>query len=123
LDDAARIVGNAGIVAQDNFELSASDRVAILLNVKLDRRSQLPPDGVESGPCHGKTDPHFENFLSISGTGENAKNCAAGSHSFEHCPSQHCVPSSSTADGRRRKPGLPRDQADFLRRGHALCSS
>jgi hypothetical protein len=84
-----------------------------LLNVKLDRGSQLPPDGIEARPRHGNADPHLENFLRTSGTGKNPGN-GAGSYSFEHCPSQHCVPSSITADCQTPKIRLPRDQADFL---------
>ena len=40
LDDAARIVGNAAVVAHDELDLSPGDHVAVLLHVKLDRGLQ-----------------------------------------------------------------------------------
>ena len=65
-----RGVGGAAVVADDQLDLAAGDRVAVLRHVKLQRRLQLPADGVEAGAGDRHADADFKNAVGGSGTGE-----------------------------------------------------
>ena len=69
LNNATCIVGYATIVPHDNFNLSPSHDIAVLLHIKLDRGCELPTDGVKSGASHRYTDANFEDVLRFSETG------------------------------------------------------
>jgi hypothetical protein len=88
LHDAARIVGNAAVVTHDKFEFSPGHSVAVLHNVKLERRCKLPADGVEPRSRQWEADTHLEDVLGGCAAGAKA-NGGAGRHSLEHRPAQH----------------------------------
>ena len=63
LDEAAGIVGHAGVVAQDHFDFLAGDHVAVLLNIEPGARRGLPTRGVETGAGHGKAHADLDHLL------------------------------------------------------------
>ncbi len=90
LDDAARIVGDAAVVAHDDVELAPGDDVAVLRNVKLEGGCELPADGVEPRPGQRQADAHLENLFGVAAPGAEADG-GAGRDSLEHRSTQHHV--------------------------------
>ena len=94
MNDAARIVGNTAVVAHGEFELAPGDNFAVLRNVKLERRCELPTDGVEPGPRQREADAHLEDIFGACAAGAEAYS-GASRHSLEHGSAQdHGSPES-----------------------------
>ena len=92
LDDAARIVGDAAIVTNDELELTPGDVGTVLLDVKLERARELPADGVEAGPGQRNADAHFQDIVG-GGPGGAHTDGGGGRQSLEHSSAQHHGPS------------------------------
>ena len=56
LHDTTCIIGYSAIVADDDFNLSSSYDVALLLDIKPDRGCKLATNGIKSGPSHRYAD-------------------------------------------------------------------
>ncbi len=63
LDQAARVVGDAGVVAQDQLDLLAGDHVAVLLDVEPRAGRGLPAGGIETGAGHGEAHADLDHLL------------------------------------------------------------
>ena len=63
LDQAARVVGNAGVVAQDQFDLLAGDHAAVLLDVQPRAGRGLPAGRGETRAGHGEAHADLDHVL------------------------------------------------------------
>ena len=88
LDQPARIIGDAAVIADDQLNLAAGHSVAVLLHIKLQRGLQLSAPGAEAGAGQWHADADFERRVSGRGTG---KQSARGGHrhSLKHGSAQH----------------------------------
>src|SRR6202043_1273577 len=93
LDDAAGIVGNAAVVAHDQFDLAPGHRVAVLLHVKLDRGLELAADRGEAGAGHRHAHADFQNRIGGHGGTRDKSAGSGGGDALEYCSAQHDIPS------------------------------
>jgi hypothetical protein len=63
LHEAARVVGHAGIIFQDQLDLFASHPVAVLLEVEPCTGPGLPAGGIEAGTGHGEAHADLDHLL------------------------------------------------------------
>jgi len=63
LDQAAGVVGHAGVVAQDQLDLLAGDHVAVLLEVEARAGGGLPAGSGEAGAGHGEAHADLDHLL------------------------------------------------------------
>ena len=127
LHEAPRVVGHAGIIAQDDFDLLAGDHVAVVLEVKSRAGRGLPTGGGETGAGHGKAHADLDHLL--RGRRARAQRDCRGRCERDHELAQsHVVPpvvtpifgfcllSSTRCDDRRRASGHRRPSPRSSRR-------
>jgi hypothetical protein len=63
LNEAAGVIGDAGVVAQDQLDFLAGDLIAMLLDVEPRTGRRLPAGSGKTGAGHGKAHADLDHFL------------------------------------------------------------